>query len=293
MKTIKAAAVQFCPFPPEQKEKNIDYICSKIKELAEEGYQLITFPELAVTNFFVDGPEAKIKYWDVAEPATNDSMFVSRIAELTRRYNTFVVVGFAEKSSIKMKIYNSAALIGPDGLIGVTRKVHLPTTEKLYFSPAYDIPVFNTPIGKIGIAICADSAVPEYMRILAVKGADIAVMSTSIWKGGKGGGVGTAESKKKLWNILPVMNAIQHQIFIVACNGSGTHYFGEKYGHWERLGMSKIVNPLGQVLARTNRDVDTIVTAELNMDEIIDSRVVYPFLADRVPDAYLPLIDKD
>lgn len=105
----------------------------------------------------------------LAEPA-NGSTF-RRMSEWSKLHSAYIIYGFAELSD---KIYNSAALIAPDGLVGIYRKVHLFDRENLLFAPGnLGFPVFKLPMGNVGIMICFDWMYPESARSLALKGAQI------------------------------------------------------------------------------------------------------------------------
>ncbi|MFB4165001.1 carbon-nitrogen hydrolase family protein [Alteribacillus sp. JSM 102045] len=287
---VKAALVQFSPKPMQHMEQNVEFITNKIVELSNKGNELIVFPEMSITNFFEHGPEGKIQYWNNGSLSVDDNV-VQKIVEVTKKQNCYAIVGFAERSRMIGKIYNSAACIGPKGIIGITRKVHFPGLEKLYYSKGTEIPVFDTPLGKIGISICYDSMFVEYLRALAVKGAEIIVMTSSIWKGGGKGGIGLETSKSQFWDLLPMVASVEHQSFVIACNGGGSHMIGEKVGTWERLGLSKIVDPTGDVLTKTDGNDEVVLNATLEEKKLKESRMAYSFLNDREPELYQELTE--
>lgn len=284
------ALVQFSPHPMSEKNFNVEFIISKIKELSKSKHELIIFPELAITNFFDNITDGKLNYWRHGALDAGDSL-IGEIIDVTKRENVYVLVGFAERSPQVGEIFNSAMLIGPDGPIGVTRKIHLPGVEKLYFSPGKTIPVYDTPIGKIGVSICYDSWFPEYTRILAAKGAEIVIITASIWKGGSKGGIGNQQSKQNFWDHLPSIKAVENQVFVLACNGGGSHWMGETMGTWERMGLSKVVSPLGDVLVRSSGSEDEVLTAVLDRSDLEMARSVYTFLTDRIPNMYHELTE--
>ena len=81
----------------------------------------------------------------------------------------------------EMQLFNTAVLLGPNGMIGKYRKAHLWNLEKLWFTPGNTgFPVFDTPIGRIGMLICWDIWFPEVPRILGQQGADI-ICSLNNW----------------------------------------------------------------------------------------------------------------
>jgi len=288
--TVKAALVQHSPFSMWDKEKNASFISEKISELARRGNELIVFPEMSLTNFYEHIPNGKKTYWDNGA-ITFDDPYLQRIIETVKEHQVHIIIGIAERSDIIGNIYNSALLIGPEGIVGIARKVHFPGLEKLYFTPGSDIPVFDTPLGRIGICICYDCMFPEHVRMLASKGAEIIAFPSSIWKGGNKGGIGALGSKEQFWRELPAVRAVENQCFIIACNGGGTHDLGPELGTWERMGLSKIVSPSGKILAQAEGNQEEVLEALLEREVLEDSRSVYAFLSDRRPNMYKEIAD--
>jgi len=285
--TVKVAVVQFDPAPYDQKEKNLKFILKKVAELGKEGYELIVFPELSVSNFFKHSPGARKDYWEkAAEDITGDS--ISRIAEVARESNTYVVVGMVTKTELNYYMNNSSVLIGPNGVIGVSHKIHLPQFEKFYFTPGGEPEVFNTPLGKIGMMICYDMFFPETARVLALKGAEIIVMIGSVWMGGSKGGIGGVAgldiAKKSMFDLFPVTHALFNQVhFIVADAGGGLDV---GFGFWNRLGRSKIVSCMGEVLDSVEDARDAILSTTLTDEDLSLQRSGFSFFMDRVPAVY-------
>jgi predicted amidohydrolase len=285
---LHVAAVQCSPSPSKEMDKNVQYIIHKIDRLAKEGKELIVFPELSLSSFYEHHPHGREEYWQYGAVAI-DSPAIKKIVDAVKERNVHVVVGFAERSDIIGKFYNSAVLIGPNGIIGVTRKIHLPGLEKLYFSQGTEIPVFDTPVGKIGISICYDSWFPEHLRVLTVKGCEIMVIISSIWGGGNKGGIGSPDSKRYYADHLPAMKAIENQVYIIACGAGGSHYMGSGHGYWTRLGLSKIISPSGEILAQSEGNEEVVLDAFMAARDLEISRNIYTMLADRHPLAYKEL----
>ncbi|MES1947562.1 nitrilase/cyanide hydratase and apolipoprotein N-acyltransferase [Salinisphaera sp. C84B14] len=275
------SVVQHAPGDMGQMEANLVYIEQRLEEEGQRGSELVVFPEMGITSFFRHEPGGYERYWREATIEL-DGPELGRVADAARAANTHAVVGFAERADTTGVIYNSAALIGPDGLLGVTRKVHLPGLEKLYYTPADSIEVIDSPLGRIGIAICYDVMFPEYFRALSDQGAEIIVFCSSTWRGGAKGGVGIEHVKRDYWAALPMVTAIQNQAFVVGCNACGSLDMGSQAGVWERLGLSQIVAPTGQILATAGERDSEILRAELDREDLIAARTSYRFLTDRL-----------
>lgn len=286
-KEINVSVVQFEPEPFREKDKNLQFHLKKIEELSANN-DLIVFPELSLTNFFEFGENTRLDYWKASEIV--EGKFIQEIISHVKTKGIYVVCGFSEKSNLKGYIYNSALLIYPDGSHRVYRKVHLPGPEKLFFTPGETIDVFGSDLGKIGLSICYDMFFPEVSRILALKGAEIIINIGSVWKGGSKGGIGAgdervAKSKVRKFNLIPVVQAMCNQVYFISANGCGKWYGGEEYGVWERIGCSKIVDPLGNIIAQAGSEPE-VIRALLTEEQLLLHRTSYSFFMDRSPNAY-------
>lgn len=286
--TVVAAAVQMQPYPTGENARNVEAICGHVERLADQGVELLAFPELAVSNFFCERgsvAEERVRYWSSAAESV-DGPSISAIAECVATRGVHAVVGFAERGAQAGVVYNSAALLGPDGVVGVTRKGHAAGYEKIYYSGGDRPAVYETSLGTVGIAVCWDGWHPEYVRCLAALGAEIVVSINAVWKGLEKGGIGAA-NKQRMFEYVTTVRAFENGVFVVACNGSGSHELGARYGGtWERMGRSRIVDPHGATLAASDHDRDEDVIAELRAVEIPTSRGYYPLWADRRPELF-------
>jgi predicted amidohydrolase len=180
----------------------------------------------------------------------------------------YIQIGLAEKvkENEKFEIYNSVAIIGPDGLIGIFRKVHMAPNP--VFKRGNKLSVFETKIGKIGPIICADLAYPETVRVLALKGAEIITMSTA-W--GMMGGVPYMDIKDDSWtfpgyysgyryDLLGKANALQNGVWLIMANQVSSPVRSEErcFGH------SRIIDPSGRIIAGIGYG-EGLITAEVDV----------------------------
>jgi len=241
---IKVAGVQMNPLLME-KEKNLTRIVERTKEAAKGGATLIVFPECALTGYVYLSREEAIPFAEtIPGPATE------MVEAICRESQVYVIFGLLEKAG--EKFYNSAAFLGPSGLIGIHRKVHLPDFAVDAFVDQSKDPfrVFETPIGNIGMMICYDNAFPESARILSLKGADIVVVSTN-WPQGR-------EMMSKL---VPPVRAFENGVNLVAVDRVGMER------GWKFLGVSKVVDPIGDVLVEASSEKEEIIFAELSLSQ--------------------------
>src|SRR5882672_7413132 len=147
---FKAAAVQFEPTMFE-KERNIERLAKWVRRAAEAGSRLIVTPEMATTGYcWYERSEIKPFVETVPGPTT------ARFQEISREFNTYIVIGMPEIDVGTDLYYNTAVLIGPEGVIGKHRKSHPYISEPKWAASGDTHAVFETPLGRIGLLICMD-----------------------------------------------------------------------------------------------------------------------------------------
>lgn len=211
---------------------------------------LYVLPELFNTGYnFLTKDEIE-KLAEPAEGATYRAMM-----EFSRRNVCYVVYGFAEKSN---RIYNSSALVGPDGLIGLYRKVHLYYRENLFFEPGnLGFPVFGLPIGKVGMMICFDWFYPESARTLALHGAQLIAHPSNL--------------------VMPhcpdamVTRCLENHVFAATANRIGREARGEI--DLSFIGKSEIVSPHGEILKRLPESEEAVAVVEVDLTQASNKRV--------------------
>ena len=269
-KKVKIAGVQMKPEILE-KERNLAKCLELIKLTAKEGARLIVFPECALTGYCFSSREEALPF---AEPIPGSS--TEKLMATCRELNVYVVVGLLEKDGDKC--YNTAVLLGPEGLVGKHRKLHLPYLGVDRFLEAGDLPltVYDTDVGRIGIGICYDMMFAEHSRVLALQEADILVFPAN-WP----------ETVKVYPGYIIPTRAIENHVFCVAVNRVGEERETEFPGH------SKIVDLFGQSLAEGKENEDDIIYAEIKPAEAREKHLVIKekehevdFIKDRRPAFY-------
>jgi predicted amidohydrolase len=160
------------------KGNNLDRITEFILDAAGRGADIILFPELALTGY-ANGPGAKM-HKENAETVPGPSTLA--LAELTRKLGVYIIVGMPEKSSEDSEVYyNSAAVVGPEGVIGSYAKLMPFGNEMRWCEKGAEPFAFDTPWGLVGVGICYDSYMfPELPRYYAALGARLYVHITAL-----------------------------------------------------------------------------------------------------------------
>ena len=255
---------------------NVDRIGSHLRETAAAGAGLAIFPECAATGYcFASLEEARQSAQPIPGPIT------AAIAAECRALGVAAIVGMLEADG--PRIFNAAVLIGPDGVIGAYRKVHLPYLGIDMFTSYGDRPFAVHAAGglRVGMNICYDAAFPEAARCLALRGADLIELPTNWPTGAECTAEGTIRSR-----------AMENGVYYAAINRVG-HERG-----FEFIGMSSICAPNGDVLAASRdveeqilyADVDPARARRKHIIRVPDKHEI-DRIADRRPDLYAPLVE--
>ncbi len=261
------------------REKNIDKGVAATREAAENGAALVCFSELAFDRFHPAkpaGPDRDTLAETIPGPTTD--VFTA----LARELGIVVVLNFLEMDD--GKTFDSSPVIDADGaILGCTRMVHVPDYpcfhEKGYYTPGdRGAAVYDTAIGRIGVAICYDRHYPEYMRALAVAGAELVLTPQA----------GAADEwPDGLFEAEMRVAAFQNGFFTALCNRVG------KEPTMDFAGESFVCNPAGVVIARAGQGSDEILYSNLDFAEVALSHARKLFLADRRPALYRDWLESD
>lgn len=269
------AAVQFdCKLG--QPAVNLAMIRRLIHQAADQGANLIAFPELALTGYgFPDRAAVEAVAETIPGPATE-----AVIVECRAR-NVHVVFGMIEKEGTKR--FNAAAIVGPKGLVAGYRKIHMPCVGVDRFLDPGDRPFAVHDLGglKLGVGICFDSSFPESIRTLTLLGADVVVLPTN-W----------AEMAVRNATLVSRVRALENHIYYVAVNRvgdeTGYHY----------IGQSSICSYTGDFLAFADTDQEKIITAPIDPVAARQKKVIIcagEYEIDRVnwrrPEMYKSLVN--
>ena len=270
-RSLKMAAVQMNS--RDDKAVNLDAALGLIDRAAAAGARFVALPEVWTYLGPADGNRRH------AEPIPGPT--VELLAERARRHRIYLHAGsMYELRAGESLVRNTTAVLAPDGqLIATYSKIHMfdvvldgvaSYEESATVAPGDELVTFDVDGVTVGLAICYDLRFPELFRILALRGADVIVLPAAF----------TMTTGKDHWEVLLRARAIENGVYMVAPAQIGQH----PPGNW-CYGRSLIVDPWGTVLA-TAPDLETVVVADIDLDQVQRVRRQVPSLANRMPERY-------
>lgn len=270
---MKVALVQQHASP--DRAENVRRGVEAFREAARAGADLVAFAELGLLRFLPQYP-ATAESLAMAEaiPGPMTEVFSNLAGEL----GVCCVLNLLEKDG--GGTYDSSPVIDADGrLLGVVRMAHIMEGpgfhERGFYKPGdRGSLVFQTRAGKVGVAICYDRHFPEYMRGLALQGAEVVIVPQA-------GAVG--EWTEGIFEAELQVAAFQNGYFAALANRVGR----EEVNHF--AGESFVVDPDGRVIARAPKDRDSLLIADCDLSRVGRSFAKRHFLPDRRPGFYKTL----
>ncbi len=271
---VKIAAVQM-QTELMNPEANLASVISRLHDAALMGAKVAVFPECALTGYSLTAEEAL----DVAESIPGPRL--TRLAAACETDDILAVVGTLEADE-EGRVFNTAMLVGPEGLLGRYRKTHLPFLGvDRFLAAGGSIPgPFASPVGRLGLLVCYDLRFPEPIRALALNGAQAILLPTA-WPA----------SATLYPEFMAQSRSAENSLFLVAANRCGEER-GTRY-----LGRSIISGPNGEVLGEAGATDDEILCAEMDLSHSDTKRRVFvpgeyelDLFEDRRPDLYGPLV---
>ena len=289
--TVAAANVAIV----HDKQANLVRFEQLAEEAAGQGAALLLLPEVGLQGYpdlgyLMDTPgSAEQKRYYFLEAETVPGPATERLGRLCARLGLTIQLGLAERALAGNVIYNSVALIGPDGLIGSYRKLHN-HFEYPYFNPGNDAPVLDLGFARAGALICYDFCFPELARSYALRGAELALVSTA-WP--LRGGDAATDYHAFSMDLALQSTALLNQMWVLCSNHceQGAYHGGDV----NYYGASQIIDPFGHVVAKAGNEEGLLLhTADLR-GEVLRARTEGMFgknlLQDRRLDMYGPVAD--
>jgi N-carbamoylputrescine amidase len=225
---------------------NLERSLHFIRRAAAQGADLIVLPELANSGCDLGSREQALGLADEIPGGPT----VRAWRKETEGSGAYIVGGLLEREGDTL--YNSAVLQGP-GVLGRYRKTHLWSKEKLMYEPGRELPVFDAPLGRVGLLVCYDAWFPEAARTLAVKGAEILCVPSNApddW---------VPEHQRRgnltMLDVHCIAAANANRVVVAAANRVGDGY----------LGRSCVVDATGGVLALADAAEEGLICAEVDL----------------------------
>ncbi len=251
---------------------NIEKGLDATRRAAADGARVVCFAELAFSPFYPQDPGSG----DPAELAQEiPGPITEAFSALARELEIVLILNLFERDGDRT--FDSSPVLDSDGkLLGVTRMVHITDYpcfhEQDYYQPGETgAPVYDTAFGKFGVAICYDRHYPEYMRALALAGAEVVFIPQA-------GAID--EWPEGLYEAELRVPAFQNGYYTALCNRVGAEpklaFAGESF----------VCDPTGRVVARAGKGTEEILTCDLDLEEVQRSHARRLFLRDRRPELY-------
>lgn len=263
------------------KEKTIAKVEKLTKKYAEQGCELIVFPESYVPGYprgfsfganigrrTDEGRRLYSEYYDNSIDLASDDL--KRLEKLAKSQSVYLVIGVTEKENTNGSLYCSMLYISPsEGLLGVHRKIKPTGTERVIWNEAdgKSLVTFQTKIGKLGGLICWENYMPLARMAMYKKGVEVYIAPT-------------ADSREE-WTSTMKHIALEGRCFVLGCNQYFTKsMYPEKYqslveNEQEEIcpGGSMIVSPMGKVIQGPLFGESGALIAELDLEEVNSSKL--------------------
>lgn len=270
---MKVAVVQTAPRQARPDENRADLL-SWLGKAAGEGARLVVFPECAVSGYAIDSFADASR---LAEPVPGPT--TAAIAAICAEAGCYVACGLLEK--VDGRLYNTALLIGPEGVIGRHRKAHIaPVAADRFVTPGDSIETFEAAGCAVGMSICYEVRFPELYRAQALRGAQLLVVCAN-WPAG-------AHVNP---DILAPARAAENNLYLLAANRTGPE------GALSFLGRSTIIGPDGRRIAQANTEPGMLLasiepTGGLGTLSVSESGYNVDLRGHRRPDLYHELVER-
>ncbi len=269
-KKIRVGAVS-CQSVVNDTAGNMAVINEWIAKAQETKVNLLLFPELCVTGYSTTCDLAALNR---EHPACRE------LARISQEANMVLSVGMAWQDDNDARKYLAHCLWLPDGECYIYRKTHLGAREKNMYTAGNILPVFALPQARVGVQLCLEHHFPEVSQTLVLKGAELILCPHAIPRL-------TPEERREKWHISLRARAYDNCVYILAANQVGSNGKGMVYP-----GGLMLVDPSGKVVAEDFSGEPAIITADINLTNVISLRTTPHgmcrrfYAADRRPELY-------
>jgi nitrilase len=276
---IKVAVVQAAPVLFDR-EATVEKACGLIEEAADQGAQLILFPEAFIPAYprglafgTVVGSRSPVgrrvwqRYWENTVEVPGPTTL--RLGEAAKKANVYLAIGVIERDAARSAgtVYCTLLYFGPDGrLLGKHQKLKPTAGERLIWGEGdgSTLTVIQTEIGKIGGLICWENYMPLARMAIYNKGVELYLAPTA--------------DARDTWQATLRHIACEGRCFVLGCNQFMTkEMYPDDLKDLKELdeqpeimcrGGSAIISPLGKVLAGPLYEQEGILFADLDLGAI-------------------------
>jgi len=245
------------------KERNLRQISEQASKARKRNVDLLIFPELHLTGYTMRDEVSHLAE-SIPGPSTR------KVEATAREHGVHIIFGMPEESEVKGVIHNTAVFVGPKGLVGKYRKIHLPThsvfEERRYYRPGQEASVFKTDVGIIGLNICYDLYFPELTRLQALQGAELVVCISA-----------SPGLRRRFFEGFCLSRAMENAVYLAYVNRVGIE---EGLQFW---GGSRVIAPNGSVLAQCKYDLEEFQICKVDLSEVSRARAFIPTIKDLEP----------
>lgn len=264
MARFKLALIQ-ADFPFLATEENLKKGMSLCEEAADHGAKLVLLPEAFYTGYIGARVEEMLAY---AEPL--DGPCLSALKKTAQEKNIYIAATILKKA--ESDVENTAFMIDPSGkVIAEYSKTHLTRWERGVLQRGTKYPVFETPLGRIGMLVCMDISYPEAMGMLRAQGADL-ILLPAAWK--------EFDNWRDQWDAFLMVRAMDNGVYLAATNRVGPA------GNENFCGHSAVATPLGKMVCMAGVTEETILYQDISTEQIALERDQACVVKNRHPEDY-------
>jgi len=227
-------------------ERTLAKLPGIVDDARARGVDLLVLPDATIGGYLLDLHHPVVEGDGIPHAVEIDGPEVAAIVALAG--DMTVCFGVAERAleQGQDRRYNTAVCVTGDGVVGTHRKVHLPLGESEVYAPGDGFHAFDTPVGRVGMLIDFDKTFPEAARSLALDGAEV-IACLSAWPASVTDRSDRIRNDRQahLFDLYDCARAAENQVYLVSSNQTGV------LGGLRFLGQAKVVDPAGEIVAKT------------------------------------------
>ena len=268
-------------------KQNMQHLATKIRQLAQQGAELIVLQELHNSLYFCQ--VESVDNFDLAEPIPGPS--TDFFGHLAKELGVVIVTSLFERRAPGL-YHNTAVVLEKDGSIaGKYRKMHIPDDpayyEKFYFTPGdLGFHPIQTSVGRLGVLVCWDQWYPEAARLMALQGADLLIYPTAI--GYESSDTPDEQERQRMaWQTVQRGHAVANGLPVVTVNRVDLEPDPSQQTNGIQFwGTSFVAGPQGELLFEAPKDQEVVTVVDVDIQRSEQVRRWWPFLRDRRIDNY-------